>query len=316
MPVRPATSTGLRSPTRFALTQARPGSHCPLRAAELTTPYDALYAPGAVPVQPLDRGSLGIFFELSLGLTAWKQAGTSRWALRANPSSGNLHPTEGYAVVPPLAQIDAGLYHYLARDHTLERRATLTTEAAARLVALLPVGGFLVGLSSIHWREAWKYGERAFRYCQHDTGHAIAALRYAAGALGWRALLWDGLGDDRVSALLGLDREADFAERGGGRPGAPRCCAPDLPRRHRAGFQSDGERAGERRRGSRGTDTRWRLERAGQSRSAPRTSSGKPSTSSPVPLAARPARRRRLALAPPCPRSPVRGPVAVLRPPR
>ena len=199
-------------PNPFRTYAGAPRVSLPLGAAELTTPYDALYAPGAVPVQPLDRGSLGIFFELSLGLTAWKQAGTSRWALRANPSSGNLHPTEGYAVVPSLAQIDAGLYHYLARDHTLERRATLTTEAAARLAALLPVGGFLVALSSIHWREAWKYGERAFRYCQHDTGHAIAALRYAAGALGWRALLCDGLGDERVSALLGLDREADFAE--------------------------------------------------------------------------------------------------------
>ena len=38
----------------------------------------------------------------------------------------------------------------------------------------------LVVLSSIHWREAWKYGERAYRYCQHDAGHAIAATRYAA----------------------------------------------------------------------------------------------------------------------------------------
>jgi nitroreductase len=106
----------------------------------------------------------------------------------------------------------AGLYHYLARDHALERRVTLASDAAARLVALLPVGGFLVGLSSVHWREAWKYGERAFRYCQHDAGHAIATMRYAAGALGWRALVWDGLGDDRVSALLGLDRDPDFAD--------------------------------------------------------------------------------------------------------
>jgi len=199
-------------PNPFRTYAGAPRVPLPLGAAELTTLYDALYEPGAVPVQPLERRTLGIFFELSLGLTAWKQAGASRWALRANPSSGNLHPTEGYAVVPPLGEIDAGLYHYLARDHALERRATLGTEAAARLVALLPAGGFLVGLSSIHWREAWKYGERAFRYCQHDAGHAIATMRYAAAALGWRALVWDGLGDDRVSALLGLDREADFSD--------------------------------------------------------------------------------------------------------
>ena len=40
----------------------------------------------------------------------------------------------------------------------------------------------LVALTSIHWREAWKYGERAFRYCQHDLGHAIAAVSICRGA--------------------------------------------------------------------------------------------------------------------------------------
>ena len=44
-------------------------------------------------------------------------------------------------------------------------------------------------LTSIHWREAWKYGERAFRYCQHDLGHAIATISLAASMLGWRTEL-------------------------------------------------------------------------------------------------------------------------------
>jgi nitroreductase len=73
----------------------------------------------------------------------------------------------------------------------------------------------LVGLSSVYWREAWKYGERAFRYCQHDAGHAIGALRIAAAALGWSARVLDGVANATVGALLGLDRAADFdgAER-------------------------------------------------------------------------------------------------------
>jgi nitroreductase len=71
---------------------------------------------------------------------------------------------------------------------------------------------FLVGLSSIHWREAWKYGERAFRYCQHDVGHAIAAVRFAAAALGWYARLLDASSDAHVTALLGLDRDSDFPD--------------------------------------------------------------------------------------------------------
>ena len=74
---------------------------------------------------------------------------------------------------------------------------------------------FLVALTSIHWREAWKYGERAFRYCQHDVGHAIGTVRIAAATLGWSALLLDEVADETIDALLGLDRDAEFdgAER-------------------------------------------------------------------------------------------------------
>ena len=51
----------------------------------------------------------------------------------------------------------------------------------------------IVALSSIYWREAWKYGGRAFRYCQHDVGHAIGTLRVAAATLGWSAALLHAL---------------------------------------------------------------------------------------------------------------------------
>ena len=68
-----------------------------------------------------------------------------------------------------------------------------------------------MGLSSIFWREAWKYGERAFRYCQHDVGHALGTLRSAAAALGWKLFLLDRVDLAFTSQLLGLDRETDCA---------------------------------------------------------------------------------------------------------
>jgi len=183
----------------------------PIAADGLHTAYTDLFTPSAVPAQPVDLRNIGILFELSLGLAAWKEFRGNRWALRCNPSSGNLHPTEGYAILPTLPELEAGVYHYVSRDHCLERRCFLDAAAAARLAAALPADSFLVGLSSIHWREAWKYGERAFRYCQHDVGHAIATVRYAAAALGWSAILFDSLADDDVAAVLGLNRVADFA---------------------------------------------------------------------------------------------------------
>ena len=66
-------------------------------------------------------------------------------------------------------------------------------------------------LSSVHWREALKYGERAFRYCQHDVGDVLASLLIAAAALGWKFVLQDSVSDGTLSSLLGIDCDEDFA---------------------------------------------------------------------------------------------------------
>ncbi len=160
-------------------------------------PHGSGIAPPGRPV-PFDDRSLGEFLRCSMGLSAWKQFGRSRWALRVNPSSGNLHPTETYVIWR------GRVCHYAPREHALEERCTLPA-------ADIPDSAFFVGLSSIHWRESWKYGERAFRYCQHDVGHAIGALRVAADLLGWRLALLPRWSDADVATMLGLDREADFA---------------------------------------------------------------------------------------------------------
>jgi nitroreductase len=103
--------------------------------------------------------------------------------------------------------LSAGVYHYLSRDHLLEQRAFA---GDSRWNEAFSGNGVLIGISSIYWREAWKYGMRAWRYCQHDCGHAIAAVSYAAAALGWQTRLVFSAADEIVAGLLGLDRSADF----------------------------------------------------------------------------------------------------------
>jgi nitroreductase len=63
------------------------------------------------------------------------------------------------------------------------------------------------------WREAWKYGERAFRYCQLDTGHAVGALSYAAATLGWSLAEQKHITTDALAKLLGVSRSEDFPAR-------------------------------------------------------------------------------------------------------
>jgi len=168
--------------------------------------YDAAFVEGGVPPAPLNARSVSQLFFDSLAISAWKSAGGTSWALRVNPSSGNLHPTEGYLVCGPVEGLCDGpmVCHYAPREHALERRAQFPYATWQALTRRLPPGVLLLGLTSVHWREAWKYGERAFRYCQHDVGHAIAAMSIAAAGLGWRATLLDGAGTEGLVGLLGL----------------------------------------------------------------------------------------------------------------
>jgi len=198
--------------------------------------YDSIYHPGAATCQPVNVRSISRFFEFALALSAWKKAGESEWALRSNPSSGNLHPTEGYLVVPRIDELDLspGLYHYAPKEHGLELRVEFPTKQIARLLSPFPPGAFLFGLTSVHWREAWKYGERAFRYCNHDVGHAIGTARVAAATLGWKMALLDGLSQHLSAKLLGTDRAEDFQ---GVEPEHPDCLAVVWPVEEEKGSQ-------------------------------------------------------------------------------
>jgi SagB-type dehydrogenase family enzyme len=198
-------------PNPFRHWAGAPVSRLPLLAAMHTASWQDVCA-GAVPAAPLNRASVALLLELCFGLTAWKQFGPDRWSLRANPSSGNLHPTEAYVLTQAVDGLPDGLYHYAPDDHALAQRAARPVVAgkAGDVPASLHLG-----LSSVNWREAWKYGERAFRYSQLDAGHALGAVRFAAAVLGWQALRVPGLGHAQLAAAMGLDRDADFgrAER-------------------------------------------------------------------------------------------------------
>ena len=192
-------------PNPFREFSDAPRIRLPLTADGLAASFAALHE--TVAPQPFTLDSIAALLELSFGLSAWKKCGPDLWAVRCNPSSGNLHPTEAYVVCRQIGGIEDGVYHYISRDHSLELRASFSASQ-------FDAPGLLVGISSITWREAWKYGERAFRYCQLDTGHAIGALRYAAAALGWK-LHVNSSNHQQIEQGLGLDRDDDFkgAER-------------------------------------------------------------------------------------------------------
>jgi SagB-type dehydrogenase family enzyme len=199
------------------------------RRIDLVEPLRAFDPDPGRPALAPGLPAVAAFLRYSLGLSAWKQAGPSRWALRVNPSSGNLHPTEGYVCVGPgVAGGQPGVHHYAPDAHALEERCVFDAAAWAAAVHGLPEGSFLAALTSIHWREAWKYGERAFRYCQHDVGHAVAAMRMAAALMGWTCVITPGWSTGALASLVGADREPDFE---GAEPEEPACLLVVAPGR-------------------------------------------------------------------------------------
>ena len=142
-----------------------------------------------------------LFFD-SFAISAWKKAEGTKWPLRVNPSSGNLHPTEVYFLSGPVNGLlkNPSVCHYAPLPHALELRTEFSQETWELLSSGFPEGTFFVGLTSIYWRVSWKYGLRAFRYAQHDIGHAIAALTFAAAGLGWKTSLLADMGTEETEA--------------------------------------------------------------------------------------------------------------------
>ncbi|MFZ0821564.1 MAG: SagB/ThcOx family dehydrogenase [Candidatus Acidiferrales bacterium] len=155
----------------------------------------------------------------SMAVSAWKKVGNTanRYSLRVNPSSGNLHPTETHLALTSFVGLDDGLYHFRPDRHALEFRspgawtqrlaaALEITSASESLYSPADEFPLIIALTSIFWREAWKYRNRAYRYCCHDLGHAMMSLLMSARALGLRGGAIAHFCDSRLSRELGLEK--------------------------------------------------------------------------------------------------------------
>jgi SagB-type dehydrogenase family enzyme len=144
-----------------------------------------------------------MFYSASISASKRVPSTGYTYALRVNPSSGNLHPTEFHFCTHGLVDWPDGLYHYRPSSHMAEQRAI--GEFGSQLIDTSAPLVFV--LTSIAWREAWKYRDRAYRYCLHDIGHAWQALTLAARSIGCESFALGHFLDDRVaeSCLLSQD---------------------------------------------------------------------------------------------------------------
>ena len=138
-------------PNPFRRFGSAPLTHLPLPEIEALPTYDAVLAAAVSPAQ-VDLEAISRLFFFSLALSAWKQVKrpngeiAAEWSLRVNPSSGNLHPTEGYLTCGPSRGLASfpGIYHYAPFEHALEMRRRLTDDEWRMLSPYLSDGACLV----------------------------------------------------------------------------------------------------------------------------------------------------------------------------
>src|SRR5258708_13902706 len=162
---------------------------------------------GAFGTMPADEGppflSQLLFYSAAISASKLVASSGDRYALRVNPSSGNLHPTEFHFVTRGRKGWTDGTYDYDPSRHMAEQRGhggfgTRAVDGSALVVFVL---------TSIVWRESWKYGERAYRYCLHDIGHAWQALALSARGIGCDSFAAGHFPCDEVAELCRLNMD-------------------------------------------------------------------------------------------------------------
>ena len=164
-------------------------------------------AASAVP----DRALLGRFGLLTNGSLdrTWTTPDGRVHQYRTAGGTGAQYHLELYFVCADLPDLDAGVYHYSAVDHSLRllragdfRGALVEATGGEPSVAAAPV---VLAMTSTFWRNAWRYRERAYRHTYWDAGTSLSHILAVAASADVPGTLVFGYADAQVNTLLGVD---------------------------------------------------------------------------------------------------------------
>lgn len=169
---------------------------------------------------PLSLPALSRLLFATNGITAVAVGGGMRHYFRAAPSAGALYPTDLYLCVRNHADMPDGVFYYHVKDHSLfevypEGLAPDGDEMFKRLSAAClddkAIGEADVALvaTSVFWRSAWRYGERAYRRCLLDTGHVLGNFDIVAPRMGLATFAVGGFVDHEVAELIAIPEDKE-----------------------------------------------------------------------------------------------------------
>ena len=162
------------------------------------------------------RGNLSLASVSKLLKTTWGVQGYietnvfGRLPYKTSPSGGARHPIEVYLMALRVDGLEAGTYHYQARDHVLEK---LPVEASPRIAreycadqlhAAQAAALFI--MTAIFSRTMWKYHlARAYRVVLLDAGHLCQTFYLTATRMGLAPFSTAALKDSLIENDLGID---------------------------------------------------------------------------------------------------------------
>ena len=129
---------------------------------------------------------------------------------RAAPSAGATYPLDVYLVVgeKKVDGLQAGVYHYLVREHSLRfltrgdiRKALAVACLGQMFIAQAPI---ILAITAEYARTTGRYGERGIRYVHMEVGHVGQNIHLQAKALGLGTVVIGAFTDQAVSKVLHL----------------------------------------------------------------------------------------------------------------
>ncbi len=145
----------------------------------------------------------------------WSVQGVTEknWGLRTAPSAGALYPLEIYVVVGNAKDLEAGIYKYVPKNHSIiktqdgdKRRELYNSALQQESIVQAPIN-FVV--AAVFHRTAVKYRDRAERYVWIEVGHATQNLLLQATALNLGAVPIGAFYDEKVKTALQLPKNEE-----------------------------------------------------------------------------------------------------------
>lgn len=127
---------------------------------------------------------------------------------RAAPSAGALYPLELYIAVSSngVQNLKAGVYHYIPKTHTLEKK---TEQISIRDLATAALSQHFIAeaptsliITAKYERVTDKYGERGKRYVHMEAGHTAENIYLQAQTLNLGTVTVGAFKDEEVINLL------------------------------------------------------------------------------------------------------------------